>query len=60
MHDVHVTVISFARLGTAADGGVATGSVSGSASTLDGVADARRGRRRRGAGRIRRPRTRPT
>ena len=39
MHDVHVTVISFARLGAGADGGVATGSVSGSASTLESVAE---------------------
>ncbi len=39
MHDVHVTVISFVRVGTGDDGGVATGSVSGSASTLQGVAE---------------------
>ena len=38
MHDVHVTVISFAQVGTG-DGGVATGSVSGSASTPEGVAE---------------------
>ncbi len=35
MHDVHVTVISFARV----DGGVATGSVSGSASTPERVGE---------------------
>ena len=57
MHGVEVTVISFART---ADGGVATGSVSGSASTTGAGHRARRGRRRRGAGRLRgRGRRRP-
>jgi predicted Zn-dependent protease len=38
MHDVHVTVIAFARL-SGEGGGVATGSVSGSASTREQVSD---------------------
>jgi predicted Zn-dependent protease len=38
MHDVHVTVISFVQV-AGVEGGVATGSVAGSASTLEQVAE---------------------